>query len=462
MKSHYTLLIIFFLLFRGLHAQQVELEIEATGVGYIVDIAHVGDERIFCLTKPGVIRIVENGIVLPVPFLDISSQVINSGEQGALGLAFDPDFANNGKFFIHYICNIVSSHSRISSFTVSASDPNVADPATEQIIYTVMQSSSIHKGGDLDFGADGMLYITFGDFGGSPNAQNYSSPLGAILRLDVSGEAPYSIPADNPYVNATDTLPVIWAKGLRNPWRFGFDALTGDLWIGDVGSASWEEVNYWPAGDHSGPNFGWRCYEGFVQVTSTTGCGPVTNYDMPVAVQPTTGAWCSLIGGRVYRGETYPDLYGRYIYSDYCAGLIYSLMPDGSGGWTNELLTSAVPTSIICIGENAALDLFLGRSDGTLYRLVDPLTTQIETVRPSPITVFPQPANGMITITGDLANVRSVQLIDRTGRTVLDRKLAGLDRADLDLSGVANGSYVLGLSSSTGAPVHRQVVILMH
>ena len=210
------------------------------------------------------------------PFLDIHTRVNSGGEQGLLGLAFDPNYAESGFFYVYYIFGGGNGSSRISRFSVTA-NPDSAAEASEQVIYSWPQPYSNHNGGDIHFGPDGYLYIGLGDggSGGDPEgyAQNMSDPLGDMIRIDVSDpDTTYTIPPTNPFAGLVgDTLPEIWASGLRNPFRWGFDALTGDLWIGDVGQNAFEEVDFWPAGAlyNSHPNFGWNCYEGFGAYCST-------------------------------------------------------------------------------------------------------------------------------------------------------------------------------------------------
>lgn len=301
----------------------------ATGLDRPVWLANAGDERMFVVQRLGAIKILTDSMqVLPTPFLDITSQVTSTqNEQGLLGLAFDPGYATNGFFYVYYITGSGSGSSRISRFHVS-DDPNVADPTSEVVLYTVAQPYWNHNGGCLQFGPDGYLYCGFGD-GGSGNdpygnGQNLDVALGSMIRIDVSQHnSTYAIPADNPFVGAQDTLPELWASGLRNPWRYSFDRLTGDMWIGDVGQGAWEEVDFWPAGDNSGPNFGWRCREGLVATPGVdqTGCGTAADYVAPVAAfSHNPQGWCSVIGGYVYRGPSFPHLYGKYIFTDYCAG----------------------------------------------------------------------------------------------------------------------------------------------
>lgn len=368
----------------GLFAQQpvrIVLEPFATGFSSPVDIAHCGDDRLFIVEQAGRIKIVDpSGTVTTTPFLNIQSRVTSGGEQGLLGLAFDPDYATTGEFYVYYTAGGGNGISRISRFSVTA-DPNVADPDSEEILYTLVQPAANHNGGDIDFGPDGYLYVGFGD-GGSGNdpwdsGQTLTdNALGDMIRIDVRSGPAYSIPADNPWVNAgNDTLPEIWASGLRNPFRWGFDALTGDLWIGDVGQGVQEEVDFWPAGDNSGPNFGWRCYEGNVATPGINDedCAPFDAYVPPVSIHTHGAGWCSVIGGRVYRGQEFPRLFGRYIYTDYCPTPYFSLEPDGNGGFTRQqILTNNGGVGTSCIAENSALELFVANvNNGTIKRIVD-------------------------------------------------------------------------------------------
>ena len=450
---------------RSVSAQvSIELVPVATGLDDIVDISHAGDDRIFCTLQPGSIVIVQDGSVLPTPFLDITDRVTFGGERGLLGLAFDPDFSTNGWFYVNYTATDSSLVTRVSRFTVSATDPDQADPASEEIIYRWPQPFTNHNGGDLDFGPDGMLYVGFGDggSGGDPNnnAQTLSNPLGDMLRIDVSlpGDT-FLIPADNPYQNAGDTLPEIWANGLRNPWRFGFDALTGDLWIGDVGQGNWEEIDHWPAGDNSGPNFGWRCYEGLVPYT-IAGCGSADEYVQPLVVQPNL-PWCSIIGGRVYRGTAFSSLYGHFLYTDYCEGEFRSLTPDGVGGWVDELLLASGDQGFVVIAEDSALELYAGnKNQGILYHIVDPTTTMADRRSDIGFAVFPVPASDQLIMEGNLEAVRSISLYDQSGRSVLNVPTNGAMRATLDLPSIANGSYILKLNDQAGEQIgHRLVSI---
>lgn len=348
----------------------------------VTDITNCGDGRLFVTKQEGRIRIITDSMqVLATSFLTILDSVNDAGnEQGLLGLAFDPDYANNRYFYVHYSGGTGPGYSKISRFQVSQNNPDSADRSSEHTIYIWPDPASNHNGGDIAFGPDGYLYFAIGDGGGAGdtynNAQDYSDPMGNVIRIDVSDpDTTFIVPPDNPYAGATggDTLPEIWASGLRNPYRFGFDALTGDMWIGDVGQNAYEEVDYWPAGDNSGPNFGWRCYEGN-SAYNTVGCGSFSSYDPPVSVHPQSDqGWCSVIGGRVYRGSMYPQLYGRYIYTDYCGGDFYSLVPDGNGGWIKEEILDSGISGWSCIAEDSALTLFACNiNNDKVYKLYDP------------------------------------------------------------------------------------------
>jgi glucose/arabinose dehydrogenase len=361
----------------------LELQPWANGLDRITDIAHAGDERLFCTLLEGEIMIVaDSGVVLATPFMELDSVKVIPfySEQGLLGMAFHPNYQQNGFFYLAYTPKGFGNESRtrISRFQVTP-DPNVADPTTEFIIYEADQPYTNHNGGDIAFGPDGYLYIPLGD-GGSANdpegrAQDLSEPLGDILRIDVDGGTPYAIPADNPWLNNGDTLPEIWASGLRNPWRFGFDALTGDLWIGDVGQDAWEEVDFWPAGSQGAPNFGWRCREGLVATPGVpqAGCGQADDYVSPVSVDGHSNGYCSVIGGRVYRGEEFERFQGRYFYTDYCTGVFWSLMPDGQGGWTKEMMLESQDVGLVVLAEGADNSLYVGNTDDDrILKLKDP------------------------------------------------------------------------------------------
>lgn len=347
-----------------LNKPKINLNNWATGLTEPVALANAGDSRMFVVERAGVIKIISDSMtVLSRPFLNISGPVQSAGgEQGLLGLAFAPDYATSGYFYLYYIFGSGAGQSRISRWQVS-SDPDSADTASEEVVYSVPQPYSNHNGGDIHFGPDGYLYIAFGD-GGSGNdpensGQSLNEPLGDMLRIDVSDPGTtYTIPPTNPWQNNGDTLPEIWASGLRNPWRWGFDRLTGDMWMGDVGQNAWEEIDFWPAGDNSGPNFGWVCREGLVATpgVSQANCGSASDYIGPTSVHSHGDGWCSVIGGRVYRGSWYPHLYGQYIFTDYCAG---DFLTYGAG--------SNYDVDTMLLTTNAGYAAFGEDMDGELY-----------------------------------------------------------------------------------------------
>lgn len=304
-------------------------------------------------------------------FLDLTGLISTGGERGLLGLAFHPDYLNNGYFFVNY--TNVSGATVIARYQVSA-DANVADAASATIILTIAQPYSNHNGGHIAFGADGYLYIGMGD-GGSANdpearSQNPLVLLGKMLRIDIDNGLPYSIPVTNPFYGQSDTLPEIWALGLRNPWKFSFDNSTGDMWIGDVGQNAYEEIDFESAGSPGGSNWGWRCYEGNNATSFTSGCQPVSFYDFPAKVHTHAEGYCSITGGVVYRGLDYPSLSGIYFFADYCDGDITTLVPNGSGGWIENNLYAA-GAGIVAFGLDLNGEIYVVKNTNNIFKLED-------------------------------------------------------------------------------------------
>jgi glucose/arabinose dehydrogenase len=350
--------------------------------------------RLFILEQRGSdargrIKILKHGVLLARPFL--TTAPLSTGfEQGLLGLAFAPNYAVTGRFYINYTradgTTIVERH------TVSA-DPDSANPAGTEIL-TVPQPYDNHNGGWLGFGPDGYLYIALGDggFGGDPGdrAQNLNSRLGKLLRIDVSG-ATFSIPPTNPFAGATPGLDEIWAYGLRNPWRPAFDRATGDLVIADVGQGQLEEIDFQPAASAGGENYGWRCYEGsaFFSESSTTPCGSCLAAGCPKVAPaheyPHTLSRCSVTGGYVYRGDSIPDLVGTYFFADYCAGKIYSGRFVGDTlVFVHDRTVELAPGgglsigSITSFGEDAAGELYICDQEGEVFKIVPGAVTGVE------------------------------------------------------------------------------------
>jgi glucose/arabinose dehydrogenase len=331
----------------------------ASGLKQPVDIQNAGDGsgRLFIVERGGHIRILQNGLLLPTPFLDIQDRVNISGvEQGLLGLVFHPDYASNGEFFVNYID--LNGDTVIARFHVSAGDPNQADPGSEVDLLHVNQPDANHNGGGLAFGPDGYLYIGLGDggFEGDPQrtGQNLQTLLGKMLRIDVNQGDQYTIPSDNPFASGGG-LPEIWASGLRNPWRFSFDHLTGNLYIADVGQDAWEEVDFIPVGLPGGLNFGWSYYEGMHPYNDQ----PPANitFTWPVA-EYSHAQDCAVTGGSVYRGTAYPEWQGVYFYGDYCSGTVWGLIRTGEDTWlTKELFSTGA--KITTFGTDEGGELYL-------------------------------------------------------------------------------------------------------
>jgi glucose/arabinose dehydrogenase len=332
-----------------------------------------GDERLFVLERNGVIRVVRNGTVLTQPWIDISANVFAGGEGGLLSMAFDPNFASNGYFYLYYTDtaqNIV-----VERFARSPT-PNVADPTSSLVILRVAHPQfTNHFGGLVAFGADGMLYAGLGDGGGvgDPfgNAQNLNVLLGKLLRLDVrtatSGQ-PYTIPATNPYLNQPGRRPEIWAAGLRNPWRYAFDGER--LYIADVGQAAREEVNL-ASTSQAGLNYGWDILEGTACYDAAT-CNrtgltpPVFEYEH--GANDVNG--CSITGGYVYRGTAIPELAGRYFYSDYCRGYIKSFFAGDTGVAEQRDWNLNTAGQVVSFGRDGAGELYVVSASGRIFKLV--------------------------------------------------------------------------------------------
>jgi glucose/arabinose dehydrogenase len=351
-------------------------EIVASGFTKPVQVTHAGDgsNRLFVVEQPGTIQLLQDGDILPAPFLDLTALTNDVGERGLLGLAFHPEYAANGFLYVNYT-RATDGATIVARYTVADSDPNSADPGSALTLLTVEQPAPNHNGGQLAFGPDGYLYIGMGDGGGGGdpfgNGQDSSTLLGAILRIDVDGGSFYAIPADNPYVGAAGR-DEIWAIGLRNPWRFSFDRTTGDLYIGDVGQSAWEAINYQAAGTPGGLNWGWNCLEGSHEFEWAATCENIDFTD-PIAEyhhsETGPGVRASVTGGFVYRGSRYPALVGRYFYGDFVSGHIWSFdtrdIPE-----VVPVLELTTSLSISAFGEDEQGQLYvIDWRGGTLHKL---------------------------------------------------------------------------------------------
>jgi len=339
----------------------LELELVVGGLTRPVSIAHAGDGsgRLFIVQQTGEILIFNGTTLLLRPFLDLSALVSCCGEQGLLGLAFHPEYATNGFFYVHY--TDVNGDTVVARYSVST-NANVADAGSNLTLLTWPQPFMNHNGGQLAFGPDGLLYVGLGDGGdgGDPGnrGQDLTTLLGKILRIDVDSTDPglnYAVPPSNPFFDSAPSLPEIWAYGLRNPWRFSFDRATGDLLIGDVGQNDIEEIDFQPMASPGGENYGWRLMEGSACFNPQTGCndGSLT---LPI-LEYSHFLGCSVTGGYVYRGNAYPQLRGVYLYGDFCTGTIWGTVPRCDNAFQSQTLLQS-SLSISTFGEDEGGELY--------------------------------------------------------------------------------------------------------
>ncbi len=376
----------------------LNVSVVASGFTQPVDIANAGDDRLFIVEQPGIIRIIDaSGNKVDQPFLDINGIVDSEthSERGLLGLAFHPDYPNTPYFYVNYTAVSGDGDTIIARYTVS-SNPNVADPNSAVEILRIDQPQGNHNAGDLNFGPqDSYLYIAMGDGGGGGdddddhtpsigNSQDMSRLLGKVLRINVDGDGglaadcgtvnggtpPYTIPNDNPFTASGDDIcNEIWASGLRNPWRASFDRESFDYYIADVGQNAWEEVNFQPANSMGGENYGWRCYEGNVAF-NTTNCSDISSYQFPFDVYQHGGgtdAGNSITGGYVYRGSDYPSLDGIYIYADFVSSNFW--LAQDSGGWSIAPLGNIGLNNPSTFGEGCDGELYVASHGGTIYQI---------------------------------------------------------------------------------------------
>jgi glucose/arabinose dehydrogenase len=343
-----------------IEAVELDLEVVTGGLESPLAVVHAddGSGRLFVVEQTGRLRIVRDDRLEDAPYLDLRDRVLSGGERGLLGLAFHPDFPDDPRLFVNYTDR--NGNTVVSSFA-AGEDGTPADPTSEMIVLQVEQPYANHNGGALAFGPDGYLYIATGDggAGGDPHdhGQRIDTLLGKILRIDVDrtdGDRAYGIPEDNPLVDDPDAQPEIFLSGLRNPWRMSFDRQTGDLWIGDVGQGTWEEVNVARAGQ-GGLNFGWSRMEG-VECFQDAGCEDPA-YTLPVA-EYGHDLGCSVTGGVVYRGARVPGLTGGYVFADYCSGNVWVLDP-GVDGRSTARLVLASGRSISALGEDEAGEAYV-------------------------------------------------------------------------------------------------------
>lgn len=353
----------------------VELAFPRLSFPRMVLLTHVGDAtgRLYLVLQPGRILVFQNqqDVRSAEVFLDIQDRVNDTGnEEGLLGLAFDPEYASNGFFYVYYTA-ASPGRSVLSRFSVSRDDPNHADANSERVILEVDQPFANHNGGTILFGPDSLMYVGLGDGGGGGdplrNGQNPRTLLGKILRIDPrlpGAVRNYSVPPGNPFVGMADFREEIWAYGLRNPWRFSFDRVTGLLWAGDVGQNSFEEIDV----ILPGKNYGWNIMEGLHCFPPSISSCDRRGLEPPVLEYPLVDGNCAIIGGAVYRGSRLPYLYGAYIYGDFCSGRIWALQHDGQRVLGNVMLADT-SLQISSFGEDAAGELYILSFDGRIYQM---------------------------------------------------------------------------------------------
>lgn len=480
-----SIIVIFVLLFSVTYTQAQDIDLDMvpylSGFSNPVDIANAddGSNRMFVVERSGIIRVVEEDTIREVDFIDISNRVSSGGERGLLGLAFHPDYENNGYFYVNYTRSAGSLATRISRFSISEDDPNQADPDSELILLEFEQPFGNHNGGDLNFGPnDGYLYIATGDggAGGDPGdrSQDAQDFLGKLLRIDVDNGDPYAIPDSNPFAGSADTLPEIWSLGLRNPWRFSFDRLNGNMWIADVGQGEREELNFEPANSVGGYNWGWRCYEGNLNF-NLQDCSDFEGYDGPIIdyTHDNNGVdayGVSVTGGYVYRGGKYPDMQGWYFMADYVTNHFWAVKYDGIDTTVLEYRTIGDENNLFGIstfGEAENGDLYAALlGSGTLYEMVD--LTVVDTKEPLSsaepmVNVFPNPTDGRVNLNCELQKADDVQIViyNSLGATILQDQLKNSKNftRQYDLSEYPSGIYLIEVASGQGQITTKQFLV---
>ena len=433
MKKLINYLALIFICYNSSFSQSVLLESFGPSFNSPVEIKNAGDERLFVVEKSGKINILnQNGSINSTPFLDIEDRIsTNANERGLLGLAFHPNYPENPFFFVNYTNN--SGATTISKFSVSANQDIAND--SETILLEINQPYANHNGGCINFGPDGNLYIGMGDGGSGGDPQNYSqnteSLLGKMLRINVNSGA-YSIPENNPYGDE------IWSIGLRNPWKFSFDSLNGDLWIADVGQNEFEEINM-VQNNPANINYGWRCYEGN-EPYNLSGC-PDEGLTFPVSTYShySSGDFkCSITGGYVYRGNQISGLNGVYFFADYCSGEIGLLSKNENDEWDMSLAFPNINGSWVSFGEDINGELYIASINGGIYKIIDAALSNNE-IDSNTLNYFPNPFQDYIQINSD--RPINIELYDLSGRKL--REFKNYNQEILDLGFLNKGTYII-------------------
>ena len=440
-----------------LFSQSITLEPFASNFAVPVDIKNAGDNRLFVVEQGGLIKILNvNGITNATPFLDLSGMVSNGFEQGLLGLAFHPDYANNGYFYVNYTDNI-GGDTHVSRFSVSSGNPNVADAGSEFNIISYAQPTIYHNGGCIQFGPnDGYLYISSGDgsSGGDPmnRAQNTELLLGKLLRIDVdnpSGGNNYGIPLDNPFAGSLTDAEEIWAYGLRNPWKFSIDPGNGDIWIADVGRTSVEEINK-AGGLEAGLNYGWRCYEGSLP-HNTTGCPNPSELTFPIAEYPHPTGF-AVTGGYVYRGTLYNEIFGYYFAADFGTGLIVTVSPTDD---FNNLGTFDGNWSTF--GQDFHGELYIANYDGEILKIKGERLA-VEDIESFTPRLFPNPTHDKVTIQLERGVLEEVTIMDLKGSILFTEKNVSTSIVEISTNTLSQGMYLVKITSENGTAIKKLLV----
>lgn len=451
--------------FQYCFSQDIILESFGPPFSAPVEIKNVGDDRLFVVEKGGIIKILNaDGTVNSTPFLNISAIVNSVGsEQGLLGLAFHPDYPTNPNFYVNY--TNLSGDTVISEYTVS-DNPDIAN-TTGTILLTIPQPYINHNGGCLNFGPDGYLYIATGDGGdgGDPQnrAQNLNSLLGKLLRIDVDNGTPYGIPADNPFLLDGDdnTLPEIWAYGLRNPWKFSFDSQTNELFIADVGQNEYEEINAVNSTD-SGNNYGWRCYEGDHNY-NTSGCSPSSTMTFPVAEYSHNNSGnfkCSITGGYVYRGTQQPSLVGIYFFADYCSTEI-GMLSNNAGTWSYTFTEPFSGGNWVTFGEDNNGELYIAdRFNGNVHKITED-NLSVDEFDDETIKIFPNPAKSLINIdfSNQAGSIYNIKIYSINGKMVDSFDNVNSEIFQVSTKNMQNGFYIVEIINEIGEKQLNKIVI---
>nr|WP_314496171.1 PQQ-dependent sugar dehydrogenase [uncultured Chryseobacterium sp.] len=440
----------------SLNAQNFALTQFANGFSNPVEITNANDSRLFVVQQNGIIKIVQpNGTVNAADFLNISSKVNFGGERGLLGLAFHPQYATNGYFFVYY--NNTAGNIIVARYSVSTANPNVANDTTEKIILNIPKPFDNHNGGSMHFAPDGNLWVVTGDGGngGDPNnnAQNKNSLLGKMLRIDINATGPYNIPAGNPFAGASvDGADEIWSYGLRNAWKFSFDRTTGNAMIADVGQGLIEEINRMPAAT-PGINYGWRCYEGN-DPYNNSGCPLPASMTFPISVYDHSGGKCSVTGGYVYRGTASPGLQGKYFFADYCSAQIGTLDSNNTITWTPAFTGNNFST----FGEDNQKELYVAAvNNGTIYKITTS-TLGIQENIFNDLRIHPNPAHERVFVEGLQTEYAKVELISTEGKKVIDSIKLDSENS-FDVTGITPGVYYINIKSGD-LKEHTQKLII--